>query len=69
MKVKYEKGLILADILIEFREATKTISNRLIDTGAARTLILQDVVDDTGVNVTTRDNCNLLWHWRKRTCF
>src|SRR5699024_12252321 len=55
MKIKYEKGLILAGILIEFRGATKTISNMVIDTGAARTLISQDVVEDIGVNVTTHD--------------
>jgi len=55
MKIKYEKGLILADITIEYLGSTKTIPNIVIDTGAARTLISQNVVEDIGLNVEVDD--------------
>lgn len=49
MKIKHKYGLLLVDIILTFNGRSKVIENMLVDTGAARTLISQDVVEDIGL--------------------
>ncbi|CAM3206981.1 retropepsin-like aspartic protease [Filibacter tadaridae] len=55
MKIKHKYGLLLADIILTFNGKSKVIENMVVDTGAARTLISQDVVEDIGLQVDLHD--------------
>lgn len=55
MKIKYKHGLLLVDMNIVFNGKKKTIENMVLDTGAARTLISQNVVEDIGIHVDLND--------------
>lgn len=55
MKIKYKYGLLLVDITLTFNGRSKVIKNMVLDTGAARTLISQDIVDDIGLQVDLHD--------------
>ncbi|HHY72036.1 MAG TPA: aspartyl protease [Bacillus bacterium] len=55
MKIKYESGLLLLDITLTFNGKSKVIENMVLDTGAAKTLISQDVVEDIGLTVDLND--------------
>lgn len=55
MKIKRKYGLLLVDILLTFNGKRKMIENMVLDTGAARTLISQDVVEDIGLQVDLED--------------
>ncbi|GBF11854.1 MULTISPECIES: retropepsin-like aspartic protease [Tepidibacillus] len=55
MKIKYQYGLLLVDIRITTNGKSKTIKNLVVDTGASKTLISQNAVDDIGVQVEVND--------------
>ncbi|WP_249872792.1 retropepsin-like aspartic protease [Oceanobacillus saliphilus] len=55
MKIKHKYGLLLADITLTFNEKSKVIENMVVDTGAARTLISQDAVEDIDLQVDLHD--------------
>ncbi|WP_325034775.1 aspartyl protease family protein [Lentibacillus sp. Marseille-P4043] len=60
MKIKHKYGLLLVDITLTFNGNSKVIENMVVDTGAARTLIAQDIVEDIGLQV---ENRHLFWSW------
>ncbi|AXF56878.1 retropepsin-like aspartic protease [Salicibibacter kimchii] len=55
MKIKHRYGLLLVDITLTFNGKSKVIQNMVVDTGAARTLISQDIVEDIGLHVDLQD--------------
>ncbi|MDC3413504.1 retroviral-like aspartic protease family protein [Aquibacillus sp. 3ASR75-11] len=55
MKIKHKYGLLLVDITLTFNGKSKVIENMVVDTGAARTLISQDIVEDIGLQVELQD--------------
>ncbi len=55
MKIKYKYGLLLVDINLTFKGKSKVIENMVVDTGAARTLISQNVVEEIGPGVDLQD--------------
>jgi predicted aspartyl protease len=55
MKIKYKYGLLLADISLTFKGKSIVIENMVVDTGAARTLISQNVVEEIGLGVDLQD--------------
>lgn len=55
MKIKHKYGLLLADITLTFNGKSKVIENMVVDTGAARTLISQDAVEDIDLQVDLHD--------------
>lgn len=55
MKIKHRYGLLLVDITLTFNGKSTVIENMVVDTGAARTLISQDVVEDIDLRVDLND--------------
>lgn len=55
MKIKYKYGLILVDISLTFKGKSIVIENMVVDTGAARTLVSQTVVEEIGLGVELQD--------------
>lgn len=55
MKIKHKYGLLLVDITLTFNGKSKVIENMVVDTGAARTLISQDIVEDINLQVDLHD--------------
>ncbi|MDQ2087959.1 retropepsin-like aspartic protease [Herbivorax sp. ANBcel31] len=55
MNIEYREGLLFTDIEILYKGKTKIINNIVVDTGASRTLISQDIVDDIGIKVSRDD--------------
>ncbi|QOY37914.1 retropepsin-like aspartic protease [Anaerobacillus isosaccharinicus] len=55
MKIKYKYGLLLVDIRLTFKGKSVVIENMVVDTGAARTLISQNVVEEIGLGVDLQD--------------
>jgi predicted aspartyl protease len=55
MKINYKYGLLLVDIALTLNGKSKVIENMVVDTGAAKTLISQDVVEDIGLGVDLQD--------------
>lgn len=55
MKIKYKYGLILVDIFLLYNGKSTVIENMVVDTGAAKTLISQDAVEDIGLQVDLHD--------------
>jgi predicted aspartyl protease len=55
MKIRYKYGLLLVDITLTFNGKSKLIENMVVDTGAARTLISQDIVEGIGLHVDLHD--------------
>ncbi|MDX5474159.1 MAG: retropepsin-like domain-containing protein [Bacillaceae bacterium] len=55
MKITYKYGLLLVDIELTFNGVSKVIKNMVVDTGAAKTLISQDVVEDINLHVDLHD--------------
>ncbi|MDC3413883.1 retropepsin-like aspartic protease [Terrihalobacillus insolitus] len=55
MKIRHKFGLLLVDITLTFNGKSKLIENMVVDTGAARTLISQDIVEDVGLHVDLHD--------------
>ena len=46
MKIIHKYGLLLVDITLTFNGKSKVIESMVVDTGAARTLISQNIVED-----------------------
>ena len=55
MKIEFRDGLLFASIELTYKGKTKTIDNIVIDTGASKTLISQDVVDELGIRYSLDD--------------
>jgi predicted aspartyl protease len=55
MEIKYKYGLLLVDIHLTFKGKSIVIENMVVDTGAARTLISQNVVEGIGLGVELQD--------------
>jgi predicted aspartyl protease len=55
MKINYKYGLLLVDINLTFKGKSVLIKNMVVDTGASKTLISQDVVEDIGLQVDVHD--------------
>jgi|SRR5690625_4483893 len=55
MKIKHKHELLMVDIILVFNDKKKLIENMVLDTGAAKTLISQDAVEDIGIQVDIED--------------
>lgn len=55
MKIEFRDGLIFSSIEITYNGKSKVIDNMVIDTGAAKTLISADAVEDLGIKVEGND--------------
>jgi predicted aspartyl protease len=55
MEIKYKYGLLLVDIHLTFKGKSIVIENMVVDTGAARTLISQNVVEGIGLGLELQD--------------
>jgi hypothetical protein len=55
MKIEYRDGLLFTTIEIWYEGKSKVIDNIVIDTGASKSLISQDTVDDIGIKVSGED--------------
>lgn len=55
MKLEYRDGLIFTAIKIVFEGKAKEIDNIVLDTGATKSLISQEIVDDIGIRVEKQD--------------
>ncbi len=55
MEFKYKYGLLLVDVSLIFKGKTIVIENMVVDTGAARTLISQNAVEEIGLGVDLQD--------------
>ena len=55
MKIKYKYGLLLVDISLTFKGKRIVIENMVVETGAARTLISQNVLEEIGLGVDLQD--------------
>lgn len=55
MNIEYRNGLLFTEITVHFNKQHKVISNIVIDTGASRSLISQDEVDEIGIQVDMDD--------------
>lgn len=58
MKLEFRDGLIFASIHITYKGVIKEIKNVVIDTGAAETIILSDIVEDIGIIAEANDKIN-----------
>ena len=58
MRIEYSGGLLLASLTITYRGQSKIIDRMAIDTGAAHTIIVSDVVDDIGIAFKIGDPIN-----------
>ena len=55
MKLEYRDGLIFTTIQIVYEGRSKQINNIVLDTGATKSLISQEIVDDIGIRVEKKD--------------
>lgn len=55
MEIEFRDGLIFTSIELIYNGKSKIINNMVIDTGAAKTLISADVVEDIGLKVEGND--------------
>ena len=58
MRIDYSQDLLLVSLTVTYNGRTKTIDRMSIDTGAAHTIVVSDVVDDIGVAFKTGDHIN-----------
>lgn len=58
MRIEYCNGLVLASLTVTYNGRTKTLDRMVIDTGAAHTIVVSDVVDDIGIAFKTGDRMN-----------
>jgi len=56
MILEYRDGLIFTEIEITHKEKTKIINNIVLDTGATKSLISQEIVEDIGIRVSKEDD-------------
>jgi len=55
MKLEHRDGLLFSTIEINYQGKTKQINNIVLDTGATKSLICQEIVDDIGIEVNKKD--------------
>lgn len=55
MQIEYRDGLLFTSIEIVYQGRAKLIDNMVIDTGAVKTLISQNVVEDINLRVEMGD--------------
>ncbi|TDX44474.1 retropepsin-like aspartic protease [Orenia marismortui] len=55
MKIEYRDGLLFTSIEITYKGKSKVIDNIVVDTGAANSLISQEVVDEIGIRISKDD--------------
>ena len=55
MIMEYRSGLLFTEIEIVFKNKSKIINNIVIDTGASKTLISQDSVEDIDIRINKND--------------
>ena len=55
MKLEHRNGLLFTTIEIYYQGKTKQINNIVLDTGATKSLICQEIVDDIGIRVNKKD--------------
>jgi len=58
VRIEYCNGLVLASLTVTYNGRTKTLDRMVIDTGAAHTIVVSDVVDDIGIAFKTGDRMN-----------
>jgi predicted aspartyl protease len=58
MNIEFRDGLIFTSIQLSFKGVSKVIDNVVIDTGAAETIILPDIVEDIGIIAELNDSVN-----------
>ena len=61
IKLEFNHGLLFTTIKIKYRGKSKELSNILIDTGAAETIITPDIVEDIGLIVEREDIINAFY--------
>jgi predicted aspartyl protease len=49
MDIQFRDGLLFTSMRLSFRGVTKVIENMVLDTGAAKTIISPDIVEEIGV--------------------
>ena len=59
MKIKFKDGLIFTSIEITYQGKSKVLENIVVDTGAAKSLISQECVDDIGLKVSLDDEITI----------
>src|SRR5690554_5059782 len=55
MQIEYRDGLLFTEVEVLYNGKRKRITNIVVDTGASKTLISQDSVDDIGIRVKRED--------------
>mgnify|MGYP006275797583 CR=1 FL=1 len=55
MEIKYSNGLLFTAIELTYKGKSKIIENIVVDTGAANSLISQEVVDEIGIRISKDD--------------
>lgn len=56
MKIRFKDGLLLTSVRISFRGSVRVVENIAIDTGATRTMISPDAVEDIGIFAEIEDS-------------
>ncbi|SMB92288.1 Aspartyl protease [Desulfonispora thiosulfatigenes DSM 11270] len=51
MKIEFRDGLLYTSIKLTYKGKTKIIPNMVIDTGAAQTLISQEIAEQIGIEI------------------
>lgn len=55
MRLEYRDGLLFTIIEITYKGVSKTIDNMVLDTGATKTMVSQEIVNDIGIKVSKDD--------------
>lgn len=55
MKLKYEKGLIFMDLIIEYGGKCETLKNIVLDSGASHTIINPDSINNLDIKAEADD--------------
>ena len=55
MNIEYRDGLVFTKLEITYKGRVKTIDNIVLDTGATKSLISQEVVNDIDIRVSKED--------------
>jgi len=60
MKIDYREGLLFANVEFCYKGRKKNIDNVVIDTGASKTIISPDAVEDIGIYAESGDKIVIL---------
>ncbi len=61
MNIEFRNGLLFTTLEITYNDMSKVLGNIVIDTGASRTLLSQEAVDDLGIRVSGNDEIVTLY--------